>query len=157
MLQPVDALLSIKMGVGETLHSYASRYWELYNEICGRNEKIAASTFRMGLPENLELWESLTKRPPEDMRQLMRRIEEYKRLEDDRLQSKGKTPLVNRSRPGIFPPRPRKDLRIQESKMQLGEVNMAFKEPVHKIVDRIKNELFFRWPKKMGGDPSRRN
>ena len=85
MLQPVDALLSIKMGVGETLHSYANRYWELYNEIGGGNEKIVASTFRMGLPKNLELRESLTKRLSEDMRQLMRRIEEYKRLEDDRL------------------------------------------------------------------------
>ena len=41
--------------------------------------------------------------------------------------------------------------------MQLGEVNVAFKELVHKIVDRIKNELFLRWPNKMGGDPSRRN
>ena len=41
--------------------------------------------------------------------------------------------------------------------MQLGEVNVAFKEPVHKIVDRIKNEPFFRWPNKIGGDPSRRN
>ena len=41
--------------------------------------------------------------------------------------------------------------------MQLGEVNVAFKEPVHKIVDQIKNEPFFRWPNKMGGDPSRRN
>ena len=30
---------------------------------------------------------------------------------------------------------------------------MAFKEPVHKIVDRIKNEPFFRWPNKMGGTP----
>ena len=155
--QLVDALLSIKMGVGETLRSYASRYWELYNEIGGGNERIAASIFRMGLPENSKLWESLTKRPPEDMRQLMRRIEEYKRLEDDRLQSKGKAPLVNRSRPGIFPPRPRRDLRIQEPEMQLGELNVAFKEPVHKIVDRIKNESFFRWPNKMGGDPSRRN
>ena len=115
--QPVDALLSIKMGVGETLRNYASWYWELYNEIGGGNEKIAASTFRMGLPENLELRESLTKRHPEDMRQLMRRIEEYKRLEDDRLQSKGKVPLVNRSRPGIFPLRPRRDLRIQEPEM----------------------------------------
>ena len=28
---------------------------------------------------------------------------------------------------------------------------MAFKEPVHKIVDWIKNEPFFRWPNKMGG------
>ena len=132
------------MGVGETFRSYASWYWELYNEISGGNERIAVSTFRMGLPENSELRESLTKRPPEDMRQLMRRIDEYKLLEDDRLQSKGKAPLVNRSRPGIFLPRPRRDLRIQESEMQLGEVNVAFKEPVHKNVDCIKNESFFR-------------
>ena len=41
--------------------------------------------------------------------------------------------------------------------MQMGEVNVAFKEPVHKIIDRIKNEPFFRWPNKMGGNPSRRN
>ena len=50
----------------------------------------------MGLLEDSELWESLTRKPPEDMRQLMRRIEEYKRQEDDRLQSKGKALLVNR-------------------------------------------------------------
>ena len=97
VLQPVDALLSIKMGVGETLRSYASWYWELYNEIGGGNGNITASTFRMGLSENSELRESLTKRPPEDMRQLIRRIEEYKRLEDDWLQSKGMAPLINRS------------------------------------------------------------
>ena len=157
VLQPVDALLSIKMGVGETFRSYASQYWELYNKISGGNEKIAASTFKMRLSENSEFWESLTKRPPEDMRQLMRHIEEYKRLEDDRLQSKGKGSLVNRSRPGIFPPRPRRDLRIQESEVQLGEVNVAFKEPMHKIVDRIKNDPFFKWSNKMGRDPSRRN
>ena len=95
VLQPVNALLSMKIRVRETLRSYASRYWELYNEIGGGNEKIAASTFRMGLPEDSGLQESLTKKPPEGMRQLMRRIEEYKRLEDDWLQSKGKAPLVN--------------------------------------------------------------
>ena len=83
----MDALLSIKMRVGETLQSYTSQYWELYNKIGGGNEKIAASTFRMGLPEDFELRESLTKRPPEDMRLLMRCIEKYKCLEDDRLQN----------------------------------------------------------------------
>ncbi|XP_065630285.1 uncharacterized protein LOC136067856 [Quercus suber] len=93
--QLVDALLSMKMRIGETLRSYASRYWELYNEIGGGNEKIAARTFRMGLPEDFGLRESLTKKPPEDMRQLMRHIEEYKRLEDDQLQSEGKTPMIN--------------------------------------------------------------
>ena len=34
---------------------------------------------------------------------------------------------------------------------------MTFKEPVHKIVDQIKNEPYFWWPNKMGGDPLRRN
>ena len=54
--QSVDALLSIKMRVGETLCSYISLYWELYNKIGRGNKKIASSTFRMGLPENFELW-----------------------------------------------------------------------------------------------------
>ena len=133
--QPVEALLFIKIGVGETLRSYANRYWELYNKIGGGNEKIAASTFRMRLPKNSELRESLTKRLLEDMRQLMRRIEEYKWLEDDQLQSKGKAPLVNRSRPDVLPPRPRRDQRVQEPEMQMREMNVAFREPVHKIVD----------------------
>ena len=65
----------MKMGVGETLRSYASRYWELYNKIGGGNEKIVVSTFRMGMLKDSELPESLTRRPPKDMRQLMRRIE----------------------------------------------------------------------------------
>ena len=49
----------------------------------------------MRLLEDFELRDSLTRRPPEDMRQLMRRIEEYKRLEDDWLQSKGKVSVKN--------------------------------------------------------------
>ena len=157
MSQSVDALLSIKMRVGETLRSYASQYWELYNEIGGRNEKIVANTFRMGLPKDSELRESLTKRPSKDMRKLMRRIKEYKRLEDDRLQNKGKAPLLGRSRQGIIPARLKKGFRMQESEAQIEGVNVAFKEPVHKILERIKNESFFRWSNKMGGDPSRRN
>ena len=66
--QPVDTLLSMKIRVRETLRSYASRYWKLYNEIDEGNEKIMTSTFRMGLPEDSGLWESLTKKPPEDIR-----------------------------------------------------------------------------------------
>ena len=70
--QPINALLSMKIRVEETLRSYASRYWELYNEIGGGNEKITTSTFRMRLHEDSELRESLTRRPLKDMRQLMR-------------------------------------------------------------------------------------
>ncbi|XP_050258916.1 uncharacterized protein LOC126703905 [Quercus robur] len=146
--QLVNALLSMKIRAGETLRSYASRYWELYNEIDGDNERVAASTFRMGLLEDSRLRESLTKKPPEGMRQLMRRIEEYKRLEDDRLQSKGKAPMMNRPRQTDFPFRPRGGLTIQEPAAQMGEVNVTLKELVHRILDRIKHESYFRWPKR---------
>ncbi|XP_075655071.1 uncharacterized protein LOC142625270 [Castanea sativa] len=127
--QLVDALLSMKMGAGETLCNYASRYWELYNEIGGGNEKITASTVLMGLLEESGLRESLTLKPPEDMRQLMRRIEEYKRLKDDQLQSKGKEPIISYPRNNDFNPRHRKDLRIQELGPAVGGVNATFKEP----------------------------
>ena len=51
---------------------------------------MAASIFRLRLPQESELRDSLTMRPPKNMHQLMRRIEEHERLEDDRLQGKGK-------------------------------------------------------------------
>nr|XP_023874221.1 uncharacterized protein LOC111986769 [Quercus suber] len=132
--QLVDALLSMKMGAEETLRSYANRYWELFNEIGRGNEKVVASTFKLGLPEDSELQELLTMRPLENMRQLMRRIEEYNRLEDDR-----------------------RELRIQEPDARTGEINVAFQELVHKILERIQNESFFWWPNKTRGDLTRRN
>ena len=59
------------------------------------------------------------KKPPEDMRQLMRHIEEYKRLKDDRLQNKGEASLLNHSQQSVFTPRPRKDFRTQELEVQM--------------------------------------
>ena len=145
--QLVDALLSMKIRARETLLSYANKYWKLYNEITGGNEKVAGSTFRLGHPQDSELRDSLTMRPPERMHQLMRRIEEYKRLEGDRQQSKGKAPATSLyakdPRPGGFQSRPRREVRIQEPNIQIGEINMAFKEPFHKILERITNEPYF--------------
>ena len=71
--------------MGQVSDGFGQAYWELYNEIGRGNKKITASTFWMGLLEDFELQDSLTRRPPKDKRQLMRRIEEYKRLEDNRL------------------------------------------------------------------------
>ena len=89
----------------------------MYNEIRRGNEKVVASTFRLGLPEDFELRELLMMRPPEDIRQLMRRIEEYKMLEDDWQLSKGKALVtlqyLKESRQEGFQVRLRRDLRIQ--------------------------------------------
>ncbi|XP_075658624.1 uncharacterized protein LOC142628399 [Castanea sativa] len=91
----------------------------------------------MGLPEESGMRELLTLKPPEDMRQLMRRIEEYKRLEDDRLQSKGKEPMTNYPQNNSFNPRHRKDLRIQEPDQAVGGVNATFKEPCRVLKDHL--------------------
>jgi len=36
-------------------------------------------------------------------------------------------------------------------------VNKVFKEPVHLILEKIKVEPYFKWPNKMGGDPTKLN
>ena len=48
--KPFASLLSLEMKEGETLKAYSDWYWELYNEIGGDNEGVAASTFKVGLP-----------------------------------------------------------------------------------------------------------
>ena len=32
-----------------------------------------------------------------------------------------------------------------------------FREPLHKILEKVKNESFFQWPSRMAGDPAKRN
>ena len=36
-------------------------------------------------------------------------------------------------------------------------VNAIFRELVQQVLEKIKNELFFKWPNKMAGDPMRHN
>ncbi|XP_065628228.1 uncharacterized protein LOC136066994 [Quercus suber] len=86
---------------------------------------------------------------------LKRWIEEHKRLEDDWQQNTGKALATSQyakdSRTGGFQLRPRRELRVKEPNVWTKEVNVAFKELVHKILERIKNKLCFRWPSKMSG------
>lgn len=56
---------------------------------------MAASTYGLGLLEDSKLRESFTMRPPKNMQQLMRRIEEYKRMKDVPQQRKGKAPTTS--------------------------------------------------------------
>ena len=65
--QLINALLSIRMRSGETFQLYANRYWELYNKIRRRNKQVAANTFKLRLPQESKLKDSLTMRPFENM------------------------------------------------------------------------------------------
>ena len=54
----------------------------MYNEIDGNFEDVAISTFKSGLPTEHGLRKSLMGKPVTNLRQLMDRIEEHKRVED---------------------------------------------------------------------------
>ena len=62
---------------------YLDRYWEMYNEIDGNFKDVAISTFKVGLPTRHGLRKSLTSKPITSVRQLIDRIDKYKRVEED--------------------------------------------------------------------------
>ena len=73
---------------------YSDKYWEIFNEIDGDFDDVAIRTFKVGLPTEYDLRKSLTKKPIRSVRQLMDRINEYKRLEEDQQQAKGKAKVI---------------------------------------------------------------
>ena len=92
--QPLDSLLSMSMRKGKSVKAYAKRYWEMFNEIDGDFDKVAIRTFKVGLPFEYGLRKSLTGKPVTSLRQLMDRVDKYKRIKDNQQQRKGKAKVI---------------------------------------------------------------
>ena len=117
-------------------------------------------TFKVGLPTNSNLWKSLTMKPPQIMHQLMDRIEDHKRVEDNRNSARGKTKVSTTNRRdssgGWFSSSwPRREYYNQASHNVVAPqmVNSVFEEPIYQVLDKIKHEPYFKWPNKMGATP----
>ncbi|XP_050253665.1 uncharacterized protein LOC126699734 [Quercus robur] len=98
VLRPLDSLLSMTMREGETMKTYSDRYWEMFNEIDGDFDDVAIRTFKVGVPAEHGLRKSLTGKPANSVRQLMDRIDKYKRVKEDQQQGKGKAKLIPHER-----------------------------------------------------------
>ena len=160
--QPLSSLLSLSMHEGETLKVYSDKYWEMYNEVDGNYDDVAISTFKSGLPTEHCLRKSLIGKPVTSVRQLMNRIDKYKRVEEDQLQGKGKEKIIPHKRNDFRLEQysnnhPRRDFAGQFGSTNMQVVNAVFKEPVQRVLEKVKNEPFFKWPNKMVGDSSKRN
>ncbi|XP_030936564.1 uncharacterized protein LOC115961782 [Quercus lobata] len=134
----------------------------MFNEIDEDYDKVSISTFKAGLPAEHDLRKSLTGKPVTSVRQLIDRIDKYKRVEEDQIQGKGKSKVILQERRDFRSNRynnnrPRKDFVGQSGSANTQVVNVVFREPVQQVPEKIKNELFFEWPKNMAGDPMRRN
>ena len=134
--RPLNSLLSLSMRERETLKTYSNRYWEIYNEIEGNFEDVAISTFKSGLLAEHGLRKSLTGKPATSLRQLIDRIDKYKRVEEDQQLGKGKAKVIPQERRDFRSDRfnnnrPRRDLAGQSRSTNTQTVNAVFKEPVH--------------------------
>ena len=85
-----------------------------------------------------------------------------KRIEDDQQQGKGKVKVVPQERRDFRSDRhnnnrPRRDFSEQPGSNNNQVVGAVFREPVHQVLEKIKNKSFFKWPNKMMGNPKKRN
>ena len=53
--------------------------------------------------------------------------------------------------------RPRRDFAGQSETTNARNVGAVFRELVHQVLEKIKNEPYFRWPNKMAGESIKRN
>ena len=93
----------------------------------------------------------------------MDRIDKYKRVEEDQQTGKGKAKVVPQERRDFRSDRfnnsnrPRRDYSEQSGSIGAQAIHAVFREPLHKILEKVKNEPFFQWPSRMAGDLSKRN
>ena len=135
----------------------------MYNKIEGNYDDITISTFKRGLPTEHGLRKSLTGKSVINVRQLIDRIDKYKRVKEDQQTGKGKTKVVPQERKDFRSDRfnnsnlPRRDYLEQSRSTGVEAVHAVFREPLYKILEKVKNEPFFQWPSRMADNPAKRN
>ena len=92
---------------------------------------------------------SLTGKLVTGLCQLMDRVDKYKRIEDDQQQGKGKAKVIPQERRDFKLDRynnnrPRRDYAGQLRSTNTQAVNIVFREPVRQVLEKIKNEPFFK-------------
>nr|POE97844.1 hypothetical protein CFP56_35413 [Quercus suber] len=115
---------------------YSDRYWEMFNEMEGDFDEVALNTFKLSLPTDHGLRKSLIGKPVTSVRQLMDRIDKYKRVEEDQQQGKGNDKVIPQERRDFKSDRysnnkPRRDFVRQSGLANPQAVNAVFREPVH--------------------------
>ncbi|XP_075659007.1 uncharacterized protein LOC142628855 [Castanea sativa] len=100
----------------------------------GNFDDVVVRTFKVSLPVKHDLRKSLTRKPVRSVRQLMDRIDEYKQVEEDQQQGKGKAKVVPQDRWDFRSDkynnnRPRRDFSRQSGSTAAQMVNTMFQEP----------------------------
>ena len=143
--------MALKISKDEGLRAYAKRYYEVFNRIPECNQEVAVVSFKNGLKDNCPLRKSLAKTLPKSMEELMARIEKYARAEEDTSgtketkQEKGNgSPKRGRGNNG--PNKQEVGLRAAQA------VTTVFRISIHKVLDKIQTQPYFRAPARVPGE-----
>ena len=128
----------------------------------GNFDDVAINTLKNSLLAEHGLRKSLTGKPATSVCQLMDQIDKYKRVEEDQMQGKGKEKVIPQERRDFRSDRynsnrPRRDFTGQSETTNAQIVSAVFRELVHQVLEKIKNEPYFRWPNKMAGESMKCN
>ena len=79
----------------------------------------------------------------------MDQVDKYKRIEDDQQQGKGKTKVILQEMRDFRSDRynnkrSRRDYADQSGSNNTQVIGAVFREPVHQVLEKIKNEPFFK-------------
>ena len=96
----------------------------------------------------------MTFNPPTDLWDLMSWVEMFARLEEDVKQAEKAMGMLAR---GEGPFKKQKENSVDHGNRARQGINMVFREPIHKLIARIRDKPYFKKPEPMGGDPKRRN
>ena len=134
----------------------------MYNEIDDNFDDVAINTFKNSLLVEHGLRKSLTGKRATSVRQLIDHIDKYKRVEEDQLQGRGKEKVIPQERRDFKLDRYnsnclRRDFVGQSGATNAQTVSAVFRETVHRVLEKIKNEPYFKWPNKMAGESTRCN
>ena len=121
----------------------------MFNEIDGDFNEVTIKTFKVGLPSEHGLRKSLTGKLVTSLRQLMDQVDKYKRIEDDQQQGKWKAKVIPQERRDFRTDRynnnrSRRDYANQSGSNNTQVVGAVFRELVHQVLEKIKNEPFFK-------------
>ena len=130
----------------------------MFNEIDEIFDDVAIRTFKVGLPVEHDLRKSLTRKLARSVCQLMDHIDKYKWVEEDQQQRKEKAKVVPQDQRDFRSERynndrPKRDFVGHTRSTTAQVVSIVFRKPMHQILEKIKNEPYFKWPNKMGGNP----
>ena len=128
----------------------------------GKFDDVPINTFKNSLLVEHDLRKSLTGKPATSVRQLMDQIDKYKRVEEDQLQGKGKEKVIPQERRDFRSNqynsnRPMRDFVRQSGATNTQAVSTVFREPVHRVLEKIKNEPYFKWSNKIVEESTRCN